>query len=390
MSDSTIISIRPRQFLNWAVATLAIATLGCGGSSNSSSTDDRIVEGVDLTELFAAPTEQEKSAVIAEWDTRSHAAVNVQILAEDSLSLGSAAATIHVVSHTVGTATHVGAVISPDDAATASLPIVVYLHGGDNGVDVDDLLDLLPLALEENLDDFVYVVPSFRSEDLRYDGSAYSSTGDASPWDRDVDDVLSLIDVALELAPAGDPERIGVVGFSRGACVGMLAGIRDPRIDLVIEFFGPTDFFSPFTEELVADALTDSLPDMPGLATLNDKIIQPLKEGELAIAAVRLDMLRRSPAYFVDRLPPAQGHHGTADQVVPVSEGQRLSAAFVGAGLSSADYTVYFYTGGGHNPVTLFGSFGRVLSFLARLTNPTLIAVVEGESTAADEPTLVR
>jgi dienelactone hydrolase len=180
--------------------------------------------------------------------------------------------------------------------------------------------------------------------------------------------------VAFSVIPAADPDRIAAVGFSRGACVAMLMGIRDPRVDLVIEFFGPTDFYSPFTEEIVADALTGTLRELPGVSTLNEIVIQPLKAGSLSPAEARMEMLRRSPVYFVDILPPTQGHHGTSDNVVPVSEAQLLQNAFADAGLTTPDYSVFLYNGGGHNPVTLSGSFERARSFLARLTSPPLAA----------------
>lgn len=352
------------------ILAIAITIVGCGDSSTGSKEEDRIVEGVNLTALFKPPTEEERNLVLADWSARTYAAIGVQVPYQTALSLGGTAATLRVVSHTVDGNTHFGAIVSPDNAEPATLPLVLYLHGGDNGVDVSELLDVLQFALGSDQDDYVYVIPSFRSEELRYDVSTYTSTGTASPWDRDVDDALSLISVALDLIPAADPDRIGVVGFSRGACVGMLMGIRDSRIDIIIEYFGPTDFYSPFTEDIFADALTGELRELPGLSALNETIIQPLKSGSLAPAQVRLEMLRRSPVYFVDLLPPTQAHHGTLDGVVAVSEAELLRDAFAEEGLQAPDHTVYLYSGGVHNPLTLLGSFERAREFLARLKNP--------------------
>lgn len=372
MNKLALATIQLRQNLvRWlAITLLATTAIGCDGSSTNSTDDDRIVEGVNLTTLFKAPTVEEEDSVLADWGSRSYSASGVQVASQTAISLGGTAATLRVVSHSSAGAIHYGAILSPDNAEAQSLPIIVYLHGGDNGVDISELLDVLPIALGSAADDYVYLVPSFRSEQLRYGGATYTSTGAASPWDRDVDDALSLTNVAISLTSSADPERIGVVGFSRGACVGMLMGIRDSRIDLVIEFFGPTDFFSPFTEEIFADALTGSLADLPGLSTLNEDFIQPLKAGSLTPAQFRLEMLRRSPVYFVDLLPPTQAHHGALDNVVPVSEAERLRGAFGAGGLGSPDYTIYVYANGGHNPVTLFGSFDRARSFLERLSNP--------------------
>ena len=347
---------------------LILAITGCGDSSTGGSEEDRIVAGVNLTELFKPPTQAERDEVLRDWASRTHSAVGVTPVSQNTVSLGGASATVRIVSHTVGNATHFGAIVSPDNAEPGSLPLVVYLHGGDSGVDVDELLSVLPIALGSSEGNYAYLVPSFRSETLRYKGMTYTSTGDASPWDRDVDDVLSLIDVAGSLVPAIDGERIGLVGFSRGACVAMLAGIRDKRIDLVIEFFGPTDFYSNWTEEIFADALDGSLRDLPAVSTLNTDIIQPLKSGTKTYADVRLDLLRRSPVYFVDQLPPTQGHHGMLDTVVPVSEAELLRAAFIDKGLPSTDHAVYTYLLGGHDAVTVLSGLERTRGFLSRLS----------------------
>ncbi len=80
---------------------------------------------------------------------------------------------------------------------------------------------------------------------------------------------------------------------------------RDFRIDLVVEFSGPTDFFGPFVQEVTEEALRDTLGDLPGLEFLNDEYI------------------RRSPICYADRLPQLQVHHGTADETVPLGEAER-------------------------------------------------------------------
>jgi acetyl esterase/lipase len=364
------------RFLKGAVAgtsvaiacALIVSITGCGGSSTDSSEEDRIVAGVNLTELFRPPTQAEREEVLRDWSLRTHSAVAVTTVSQNAVSLGGSAATVRIVSHTVGDATHFGAIVSPDNAEPGSLPLIVYLHGGDDGVDVKELLSVLPIALGSLAGNYAYLVPSFRSEKLRYNGMTYTSTGDASPWDRDVDDVLSLIDVASSLVPAIDGERIGLVGFSRGACVAMLAGIRDKRIGLVIEFFGPTDFYSAWTEEIFADALDGTLRELPGVSILNRDIIQPLKSGTKTYADVRLDLLRRSPVYFVDQLPPTQGHHGMLDTVVPVSEAELLRAAFIDEGPPSTDHAVYTYPLGGHDAVTVLSGLERARGFLSRLS----------------------
>ena len=97
-------------------------------------------------------------------------------------------------------------------------------------------------------------------------------------------------------------------------------------------------------------------------------MLEPLQAGDLSIDDVRLDLIRRSSVYFVDRLPPVQIHHGLNDPIVPPAEGEALADAFESAGRS--DYEAYFYPGGGHDPLTLDGALDRLQTFLLQWTNP--------------------
>ncbi|MEW5875408.1 MAG: peptidase [Candidatus Zixiibacteriota bacterium] len=350
------------------LSLLAIA--GC--SSSTAPPSDWIVEGVNLTELFAPPTEAEIEAVQSDWESREPGIADSATVKQKTVSAG-ALFDIRIVAHRVDGAIHYGAICTPVGSAARSKAVLMYCHGGDDGEDIDDLLFLLNLAFGGVPDDFVYVIPSFRSEPIHFDNMTYVSEGDPSPWDRDVDDAMALLSLALASEPAADPERVGVIGFSRGACVGMLMAIRDPRVDLVVEYFGPVDFFGGFVQGLTANALKGDLRALPGLADLNESLIQPLKNGELTYEAVRLAMLRRSPVYFAEMLPPLQLHHGTADITVPVSEAERLIEVMTELGRTPPEFESYLYQGGGHTPL-LPGSLDRALDFLERLVPPASLA----------------
>jgi len=350
-----------RQAIN--LLTLVVAT-ACSDSTGPGDLPD---EGVDLNLVFAPPTAAEKGSILADWAGRQPSAQGVEELTQAVLPLGSQGLGVRIVSHRVGDVTHVGAIFTPMGAAPASLPVLVYSHGGDGGEDLDLTLVLLPLLLGEDIDNFVFVVPSFRSEPLLFNGVSYRSDGNPSPWDWDVDDALALLDVAISTTPEANSDRIGALGISRGADVAMLMAIRDPRIDAVVEFFGPTDFFGPFVQEVVEDALEGTVRDLPGVDFLNQAFIQPLKEGETTIADVRLELLRRSPVYFADRLPDLQIHHGTSDTVVPVGEGERLIEVMLELGRGLPEFESYIYQGGTHNPIFLPGSVPRTQDFLRRL-----------------------
>ncbi len=373
-------SINRRGALSLAALLLTVAA--CGDDSATMDPDMPEIT-VDLEALFAAPSAAEIQAIEDEWAARSPAAAAVQVEATSQVTVGGFDLSVRVVSHEVDGNRHYGAIIVPDGAMAGSLPVLVFSHGGDGGINLDVTLPLLPFAFGEFQDDFVIAVPSFRSEPFVFEDVTYTSEGEPSPWDRDVDDALALVEVTLESTPEADPERIAVLGFSRGAGVGLLMAERDPRIDVVVEFFGPSDFFGPFVQEVVRDALLGELRDLPGLAFLDEKFIQPLAREELTIAEVRLELVRRSAVFFAERLPQLQVHHGTDDAVVPVGEAEQLIAVMQGLGRGEPDFEFFIYEGGGHDPLGLTGSLERTQAFLERAFD--LFALVVAGRTARAE-----
>lgn len=327
--------------------------------------ESRVVAGVDLDVLFAEPTSAELEAVEADWATRAPAATDVMVEKDTLVTVGALELRVRVVSHEVDGLTHYGAVLTEVGVAGPA-PLLVYAHGGDDGVDVDDVLLTLPFVGDAAAGS-VWVVPSFRAETLSFGVSSWTSDGPPSPWDRDVDDALSLVEVALQIEPAADAERMGVLGFSRGAAVGMLMGIRDPRIDRVVEFFGPTDFFGPFVQEVVAEALRGDPRPLPGLPYLDQTLLQPLAAGALGIPAVRAELVRRSAVLFAERLPVLQLHHGRDDQVVAVGQAESLIATMKTIGRVEPDFEAFLYAGGTHNLLTLTGAIPRAVAFLEAL-----------------------
>jgi dipeptidyl aminopeptidase/acylaminoacyl peptidase len=348
----------------------------CSNSSSVAPKDtSRIVEGVDFDLLFAKPSEAEINAVLSEWSTREVSAQSYSEVSVSSLQMGNSPGKLRLVSHTVGGVKHYGAIAVPDGKAARSLPVLIYTHGGDDGFSTDEI-QLILFVNAADADKFILIAPSYRSEPLRAQNDTLVSAGEPSPWDRDVDDALALLNVTLQTTPEADPERIGILGFSRGACVGMLMAIRDPRIDLVIEFFGPTDFLNTFVQTVAEEALRGHPRDLPGLDVLNAKLLQPLKNGKLTINEVRPELVRRSPVYFAAKLPQLQVHHGTADDVVPVAEAERLIEVMRGLGRIAPNFESYLYPGGGHNPLTLTDSIERTFTFLRRLLPGALYSLL--------------
>lgn len=329
----------------------------------------RLVAGVDFDRLFALPTREELAAISAEWAGRpAPSAAHTEVFST-AVPLGAKNATLRILAYTVAGARLYGALLAPRGASPGSLPLIVYAHGGDQGVSVEEFL-LMSLGLGEARGQYAYALPSFRAEALSYGQEFFVSAGEPAPWDGDVDDGLALVEVALAAEPALDPQRLGAVGVSRGGTVAMLMAVRDPRLARVVNFFGTTDLLDVFGQEVAEEALLGNPRQLPGLDYLNRTLLQPLKEGSLGIGEARLELIRRSPVYFADRLPAVQVHHGTADPLVPVSQAQRLIEVMLGLGRGAPEFAYYLYAGGGHHPLSLPGSLERTQLFLAPLLQP--------------------
>ena len=320
----------------------------------------------NLDELFVPPTAAEIAQVEAEWATRSPEVSGVRVELDTQVTnlLVGGTVRVRVLSHTVGGLRHYGLLVTPPGADPGSLPVIVYAHGGDNGVDLADILLIIPFL--RSVGSVAFVAPSYRSEPLQVEGQEFISDGPPSPWDRDVDDTMSLLSVALDQAPELDRERIALLGVSRGGGVSLLMGARDSRINAVVEVFGPTDLFDGYAREIMEEALAGTLRDLPGLDYLNETLIQPWQRGELSDAEARIEMLRRSAVYFAGRLPPVQLHHGTADQVVAVSQAHRLIEAMEAAGKGEDEFNANIYGGAGHSLTDLLadGAHTRAVEFL--------------------------
>ena len=318
-----------------------------------------------LDALFAPPTAAEVEAIRADWAQRDISAAEVTFELTESYPLSETPATLRIVSHRVGEVLHYSAILAPDSAAPGSLPILMYLHGGDNGVEVDEI-GIVIFALGELRDRFVYVIPSFRSEPLEYEDREWVSTGPGGHWDYDVDDALALLNVALELTPQAKIEGLSIVGGSRGAGVALLAGIRDERIENIVALFGPTDFFDDWVREIAREAAMGSPRDLPGVSHIDTTFIQPYMRGEVDLAEVRLELVRRSSVLFAEDLPAVQLHHGDGDETVLVSQAHSLIRTMEVLGREPPEFEAFIYEGGGHAVLSLRGVIPRAVDFLQR------------------------
>jgi dipeptidyl aminopeptidase/acylaminoacyl peptidase len=77
--------------------------------------------------------------------------------------------------------------------------------------------------------------------------------------------------------------------------------------------------------------------------------------------------------YFSSRLPDLQVHHGTEDDVVLVSQAERLIEVMKELGRAEPEFEPYIYEGGDHGLFfTIPTSVDRAVAFMSRLLAPTL------------------
>ena len=364
-----------RRLGAFSLAALLLATLpacdsGGGDDDDDVGTTDFIYAGVNFDRLFADPTAAEVDAVRAEWATRTPDAADVSVAFTGTFD----GATYHVVTHSVdegpgAPVTHYGLVRVPEGATNA--PVLVVHHGGDDGVGAatsarDQTANTSVQAMADAFPDLfaqtVQVVPTYRSEDLRLEGSGLTcgdgsttctSTGTPSPWDYDVDDAMALLSAVLDLdALEGvvDGGRVAALGYSRGANTAMLHAIRDGRVEAATDYYGPTDFFNPVITASTANgdpanglafgvlSGNSGALSLPGAQYIFDEVLDPLRgpnnsyDPNADYASARLEVVRRSASLFAADLPPFQVHHHRLDAVVPVGFSQAFQARAGGTG----------------------------------------------------------
>jgi acetyl esterase/lipase len=191
-------------------------------------------------------------------------------------------------------------VLAPPRADDApSRPVVIFLHGGgwhegDRGAALHPWLN--PLLASRG---FVTIAPTYRLS-----GSA--------PWPAQIDDVTDAVGWAREHAAefGGDPERIGIWGFSAGAHLAALVALqKDSPLRAVALAAGPSD---------LRDSPTDAANEVTRL---------------LGHPGTEVQLAELSPVCHVRATPPPMLiAHGTLDEVVPFPQALALRDALRAAG----------------------------------------------------------
>lgn len=220
---------------------LIIFALNCDNSTKSKVDKySGIIKNVDFDQLFDEPSNEEIEAIETSWHSFNSNITSISIVDTSYTLIGTQMHLIITVSHTnAENVVHYGSVVLPADL-TQSYPVMFYNHGGDDGVDISSFTSLAGFSpdMVEISNNFVIAIPSFRSEKLTISETKFfQSTGDPSPWDKDVEDCMDFLTTISTLFDQVDESAVFVVGLSRGAGVSMLWSARDSRVDKVVDFF---------------------------------------------------------------------------------------------------------------------------------------------------------
>jgi len=186
-------------------------------------------------------------------------------------------------------------------------PIIMLNHGGVTGIG-SGMAEYCERLAKRG---FVVFASSYRGED--------DSEGEIELAKGEVDDVLNLLELAKRYDFV-DKERIGMVGFSHGGIITMLACERSNEIDAAVEHFAPYDI---------------------------QNIAIPLQLKSLAAGWTEEDYKIRSPKTNIANLNcPLYIMHGDADNIVPVGEANAIRD---GLKRLNKEHKVKIFKNAGHN-----------------------------------------
>jgi len=192
-----------------------------------------------------------------------------------------------------------GVVAYPKDYVGKKLPVVIFNRGGnDSGGNSRISLYKLVHPLAEQ--GYIVLASNYR-------GSRFSEGKDEFGG-KDVNDVLRLIDIVDTIAFA-DKNRIGMVGWSRGAMMTLQAARQTTRLKTAVVIAGNVDMFASLEHrpEMEKKVLARLIPDFD----IN-------RQAELE---------KRSAIYWLEELNPKMPllvMHGTEDWRVDYKQSQML------------------------------------------------------------------
>lgn len=275
---------------------------------------------------YQSDARKDLQKIFADWASRKPKANDWEIM-DTVASSGAVPGNTYLVAFSVDGVEQGGLVWIP--ATTGPTPVVLFGHPGDNGIG-SMFYGGLGALMGSTKSGCILVMPAFRGETAELSGTSIpSDTTQASPWDRDVDDGLALLQAVLDRFPQADASRISAVGYSRGAGVALLSALRDHRITSVYEIAGPTDFFATSIQNLSKGLALGMTFDLPGVDVIEARYLAPFRKGTISADSLRTVLLARSAARLAisGLLPSTTAVHGTNDSTVFPDQSVALKTA---------------------------------------------------------------
>jgi dipeptidyl aminopeptidase/acylaminoacyl peptidase len=213
-------------------------------------------------------------------------------------------------------------------AASGSRPALVWVHENIRGHLYEHFI---PYVREATALGYVVIAPEYRGsighgKDL-YDAIDYGGA--------EVDDVVTAVSVLQKRYPSVDAERVGIIGWSHGGLIALLAVFRNPTTFEAAAAIAPvTNLFQRLAWKGVASQRLAIDPHNRFGGAPSER------------PAVYRD---RSPLFHVQKLQiPLLVHVATNDEDVEIEESMPLVDALRARKRSLADVKVYTNPDGGH------------------------------------------
>jgi len=253
-------------------------------------------------------------------------------------------------------------------SADGSFPVVIYHHGGEQGlyyVSAADFDETFPTGCVA--DSAFVLAPTYRGE--TFSGSDVLgnrlSEGELSLWDRDCDDAMAMLTAFLAVTPEADIHRITSFGRSRGATVAYHMAVRDHRVRRSVIMFGASNFRH---ENIINDCQLEVDDGIAATNTLSRKvmanIVWPWLQGEKSLADARQMLNGWSIRYTLNGNVKMQVHHGDTDEAIVIDHAILVDEIMNQWGAGLPGYAFFSYPGAGHNPFDFDGYEVRVEDFI--------------------------
>lgn len=235
----------------------------------------------------------------------------------------------------------------PEGRTTAATKVIILVHGGSwESGDKNDFNDAIA-SIRGELKDYAIFNINYRL-----------ASGSVNNFPAAINDIDLAIDYINSKAAEYliNTNKIVLIGASAGAHLVLLKAYNendDGKIKAVIDLFGPTDltwmFFNHPFPLIIQPILINFLGTDP---TTNPTLY-----------------FNASPINFVTaESPPTEIFHGTADEVVPISESEKLDAKLTTMSVPH-EFTTYIGESHGWVGANLTDTYNKVIAFIKKYAN---------------------